>query len=122
MGLWLRDRAFGRRIRGGSATAILETFRVAKLWIGREVSIPALARLEEFARERNIPIEHALRGKSFHWDGADGDFLWPEIEEAAPSPKNNDSLVLRMHYGYETLLLPGDAENRWNAKFYPRIT
>ena len=73
-------------------------------------------------RERNIPIEHALRGESFHWDGADGDFLWPEIEEAAPSPKNNDSLVLRMHYGYETLLLPGDAENRWNAKFYPRIT
>jgi hypothetical protein len=51
MGLWLRDRAFGRRIRGGSATAILENFRVAKLWIGREVPIPALARLEEFARE-----------------------------------------------------------------------
>jgi competence protein ComEC len=98
----------------GGLTAILENFRVAKLWIGREVSIPALARLEELARERKIPIEHALRGKSFRWDGADGDFLWPEVapEEVAPSAKNNDSLVLRIHYGNETFLLPGDAEKQ----------
>jgi len=95
-------------------TAILDNFRFAKLWIGREVSIPALARLEELARKRQIPVEHALRGKSFHWDGADGDFLWPEIisEEVAPSAKNNDSLVLRMHYGNEMFLLPGDAEKQ----------
>jgi len=98
----------------GGLTAILDNFRVAKLWIGREVSIPALARLEELARKRQIPVEHALRGKSFHWDGADGDFLWPEIisEEVAPSAKNNDSLVLRMHYGNEMFLLPGDAEKQ----------
>src|SRR5216684_3032977 len=96
----------------GGLTAILETFRVAKLWIGREVSSPALARLEEQARARKIPIEHELRGKSFRWDGVDGEFLWPEIvpEEVAPSAKNNDSLVLRLHYGSQTLLLPGDAE------------
>src|SRR6266481_742243 len=98
----------------GGLLAILENFRVAKPWIGREVSIPALARLEELARKRQIPVEHALRGKSFHWDGADGDFLWPEIisEEVAPSEKNNDSLVLRMHYGNEMFLLPGDAEKK----------
>jgi competence protein ComEC len=95
-------------------TAILDNFHVAKLWIGREVSIPALARLEEQARVRRIPIEHELRGKSFHWDGVDGEFLWPEIvpEEAAPSAKNNDSLVLRLHYGRQTILLPGDAEKQ----------
>jgi competence protein ComEC len=98
----------------GGLTAILDNFRVAKLWIGREVSIPALARLEELARKRKIPIEHALRGKSFHWDGVDGDFLWPEIasEMVAPSAMNNDSLVLRMQYGNETFLLPGDAEKQ----------
>ncbi len=98
----------------GGLTAILENFHVAKIWIGREVSIPSLARLEELARERKVPIEHALRGKSFRWDGTDGDFLWPEIasEEVAPSAKNNDSLVLRMHYGNETFLLPGDAEKQ----------
>jgi competence protein ComEC len=98
----------------GGLTAILENFHVARLWIGREVSVPALARLEELARKRQIPIEHALRGKSFHWDGVDGDFLWPEIvpEEVAPTAKNNDSLVLRLRYGSQTFLLPGDAEKQ----------
>jgi beta-lactamase superfamily II metal-dependent hydrolase len=36
----------------------------------------------------------------------------PEIapEEVAPSAKNNDSLVLRLHFGGRTILLPEDAE------------
>ena len=98
----------------GGLTAILENFRVGRLWIGREVSIPALARLEELAREQHVPIEHEVRGKTFHWDGVEGDFLWPEIapEEVAPEAKNNDSMVLRLHYGDQTLLLPGDAEKQ----------
>lgn len=98
----------------GGLLAILENFGVARLWIGREVSSAALMKLEELAHERKIPIEHELRGKSFRWDGVDGDFLWPEIapEEVAASAKNNDSLVLRLHYGGQTLLLPGDAEKQ----------
>src|SRR6266478_5129298 len=98
----------------GGLTAILENFRVGRLWIGREVSIAALARLEELAREQQIPIEHELRGKTFQWDGVEGDFLWPEIapEGAAPLAKNNDSMVLRLHYRDQTILLPGDAEKQ----------
>ena len=49
----------------GGLTAILENFQVARLWVGREVSIPALARLEEIPRERKISVEPELRGKSF---------------------------------------------------------
>jgi len=41
----------------GGLAAILDNFRVSKLWIGREVSSLALARLEELARQRKIPIE-----------------------------------------------------------------
>jgi len=48
----------------GGLTAILDNFRVAKLRIGREVSSVDLARLEELARRRKIPIEHELGGKS----------------------------------------------------------
>ncbi len=36
----------------------------------------------------------------------------PASEEVAPSAKNNDSLVLRLHYGSRTMLLPGDAEKQ----------
>ncbi len=98
----------------GGLTAILENFHVGKLWIGREVASPALTQLEELARERRIPVEHELRGKSFSWDGVTGEFLWPEIvpEEVAPSAKNNDSLVLRLRYGSRSILLPGDAEKQ----------
>src|SRR5260370_21399564 len=104
----------------GGVTGILNIFRVAKLWIGREVSVPSLARLEELARQRQIPIEHELRGKSFRWDGVDGDFLWPEIapEEVAPSAKNNDSLVLRLRYCGRTLLLPRDAEKQVQPEIF----
>ncbi len=98
----------------GGLTAILENFRVATLWIGREVASPALANLEKVARERKIPIVHQVRGNAFSWDGVETQFLWPEIspEEAEFAPKNNDSLVLRLKYGERTFMLPGDAEKQ----------
>src|SRR6266446_5240149 len=96
----------------GELTAVFENFRVGKLWIGREVSTAALTQLEDLAREKKIPIEHEVRGKKFSWDGAEGEFLWPESSrgETALSAKNDDSLVLRLRYGNQSLLLPGDAE------------
>ena len=96
----------------GGLTAVLQNFRVGRLWIGREVASPALAKLEDLARVRGIPVEYEVRGKSFAWDGVEGQFFWPETSprDIAPSAKNNDSLVLRLRYGKRTLLLPGDAE------------
>jgi competence protein ComEC len=96
----------------GGLAAILENFRVGKLWIGREVSSLGFHHLEEVARERKIPIERELRGKSFDWDGVSAEFLWPEIGpgEVALAAKNDDSLVLRLRFGDRNILLPGDAE------------
>jgi competence protein ComEC len=98
----------------GGLTAILENFRVGYLWLGREVASSALARLEELAREKKIPVAHEMRGQKFSWDGVDGEFLWPEISagEVAPRAQNNDSLVLRLQYGNRTVLLAGDAEKQ----------
>lgn len=98
----------------GGLNAILENFHVGKLWIGYEVRSSALQHLEDIARQQKIPVEHELRGKSFDWDGASGQFLWPEIgpEEAALTAKNDDSLVVRVHFGNINILLPGDAEKQ----------
>ena len=98
----------------GGLAAILENFHVGKLWIGREVSSPALSKLEQLASDRRIPIEHELRAKSFDWDGVLGEFLWPETESVtvAAEAKNEDSLVLRLQYGSRAFLLPGDAERQ----------
>jgi competence protein ComEC len=98
----------------GGLTAILENFHVGSLWIGREVSSAALARLESFARAKKIPIVHEIRGQKFSLEPAEGEFLWPEIapEKVGAGPKNNDSLVLRLKYGKLSMMLPGDAEKQ----------
>jgi competence protein ComEC len=96
----------------GGLTAILDNFHVGTLWIGREVESQALANLEKLAREKKIAIVHEVHGKPFLWDGVEAQVLWPEIppEEVGPSPKNNDSLVLRLKYKEREMMLPGDAE------------
>jgi len=99
----------------GGLTAVLENFRIGKLWVGREVSSTALARLEGVASNQKIPIERELRGKSFDWDGVKGEFLWPEIErdgQIGQAAKNDDSLVLRLSYRTRSIMLPGDAERQ----------
>jgi len=98
----------------GGLQAVLQNFRVGQLWIGREVSSPALASLEALARNKGIPVEHQLRAMKFAWDGVEGEFLWPQssVQEIASTAKNDDSLVLRLTFGNERLLLPGDAEKQ----------
>jgi competence protein ComEC len=98
----------------GGLTAVLENFRVGRLWVGRETETPALEQLKKIAGERGVRIEHELRGQSFLWDGVQVDFLWPQIfpEEIAPGAKNNDSLVVRLQYKERSVLLPGDAEKQ----------
>jgi competence protein ComEC len=95
----------------GGLLAVLENFRVGELWIGREVSLRKLARLEQVARSRNTIIKHQVRGSVFQWDGVEGQFLWPTLTtDGAAPPNNDDSLVLRLRLGERTMLLPGDAE------------
>jgi competence protein ComEC len=98
----------------GGLRAVLQNFRVGALWTGREVTSSSLARLKQLAREQMIPVVHESRGQSFLWDGVAGEFLWPDIpvSDIAANPANNDSLVLRLHYGDRTMLLPGDAEKQ----------
>jgi len=98
----------------GGLKAVLENFRVVRLWLGRETETPALGQLKQIAERRHIRIEHELRGQSFLWDGVQVDFLWPQIppEEIAPSAKNNDSLVVRLQFKERSVLLPGDAEKQ----------
>lgn len=98
----------------GGMTAVLQNFSVGELWISREALSPALARLETLARERGIVIRTESRGQSFSWDGAEGQFFWPEADSARnPAPAaNDDSLVLRLQYKGASLMLPGDAEKQ----------
>ena len=96
----------------GGLGAVLENFRVGRLWIGREVHSRALAHVEELARNRKIPVEHETTANTFSWDELRGEFLWPEPSSVPPSDgaKNDDSLVLRLRFTDRAMMLPGDAE------------
>jgi competence protein ComEC len=96
----------------GGLAAVLENFRVGRLWIGREVRSLALAKVEQLARDRSVPIDHEAHADSFAWDNVEGKVLWPKVSSEAPSTaaKNDDSLVLRLRYADRAVLLPGDAE------------
>jgi competence protein ComEC len=96
----------------GGLLAILENFRLGQLWIGREVNSSALAKLEQLARDKNIPIEHETHANNFALDNVHGKVFWPETSSGDPSSaaKNDDSLVLRLRHQERAILLPGDAE------------
>ncbi len=98
----------------GGLTAVLQNFKVGTLWVGREVAGTALASLEELANSRGVTVAHEFRGEQFHWDGAEGQVLWPEpaSDAGALPPKNNDSIVMRWEFGSRAFLLPGDAEKQ----------
>jgi competence protein ComEC len=98
----------------GGLTAVLQNFRVGTLMIGREVGGPALAKLEALARDRGVAIVHEVRGEQLHWDGAEGNVLWPEAgtDDLKVAPKNNDSIVMRWELGGTAFMLPGDAEKQ----------
>jgi competence protein ComEC len=93
-------------------TAIFENFPVKTLWIGREVASRQQEQLEALAASKGTRIVHELRGNHFDWDGAQIEFLWPQIvpQEVASSAKNDDSLVFRVTFGQRSFLLAGDAE------------
>ena len=96
----------------GGLTAIFNNFKVRNLWIGREVLSHQQQELERVAVMEGTRVIHELRGEHFEFDGAHGEFLWPQIlpTEIGPSAKNDDSLVFRISFGARSFLLPGDAE------------
>jgi competence protein ComEC len=96
----------------GGLTAIFDNFKVNTLWIGREVASPQQRQLETLAAAHGAQVIHEVRGNHFDFDGAHGDFLWPQIdpEEIALSAKNDGSLVFRVKFRERSFLLPGDAE------------
>jgi competence protein ComEC len=98
----------------GGLNAVLQNFRVGRVWRGKENASPALAHFNPTAGLVHVQIEHELRGQSLLWDGVQVDFPWTDsaANEAANVAKNNDSPVVRLKYSDRTILPPGDAEKQ----------
>jgi competence protein ComEC len=90
--------------------AVLQNFRVAELWVGHDVASANYQRLLQVARDRGTKIVHLEAGNGFAWGDVHGTVLWPNIDSEVRSATNDDSLVLRVQYGSQSLLLAGDIE------------
>lgn len=94
----------------GGLPAVLQNFRVRELWVGRDIEIEAYRHLLAVARERGVLVRHLERGDSFRRDEISGSILSPEDLNDSPVVKNDDSLVMRLTDGSESMLLAGDIE------------
>jgi competence protein ComEC len=83
---------------------------VGELWVGRDIESSAFRALLRVASERKIRVVHKKRGDEMRWASIRMRVLWPEDDDSKRSADNNDSLVLRLETGQESLLLTGDIE------------
>ncbi|MDR3699065.1 MAG: ComEC/Rec2 family competence protein [Candidatus Sulfopaludibacter sp.] len=97
----------------GGLPALVSDFRPKELWTGPIPESPTWHEVRERAarnRSRIVPLTVPSR---FAFGGAEIQVLAP-LPDYVPgdTPKNNDSLVLRVRYGRHSFLLCGDAERQ----------
>jgi competence protein ComEC len=95
----------------GGLPALVADFHPRELWTGATPDSPSWRRLREEAVRQGVKVVPMGGPAHFDFGRASIDVLAP-LEDYVPNdtPKNNDSLVLRIRYGNRSLLLSGDVE------------
>jgi competence protein ComEC len=97
----------------GGLFAILESFHVTELWTGVTPECPEWDALLRKAIERHVKIVPLEQGRRFDYGGAQFEVLAPTPGYVpASTPRNNDSLVLRLTFGQRSAILSGDMERQ----------
>jgi competence protein ComEC len=97
----------------GGMSAVLRNFRPRELWTGATQDSPEWRRVRETAERLHITIRQMRRGAPFAFGGATLQVLAPGPDyRADTTPKNDDSLVMRIRFGSTSFLLTGDMEKR----------
>jgi competence protein ComEC len=91
--------------------ALIENFHPAQLWTGATAPSEAWREVEAKARAQKVSIVELRSGRSFDFGGAHIEIISPPTDYVpGESPKNNDSLGMRISYGERAILLTGDME------------
>ena len=92
-------------------SAVVDQFSVGSFHRGPGPPSPAYEKLLAKAQARGIPVHTHQAGERFRVGEVEGEVLWPSSEyRPGSTPANNDSLVLRLCWEKECVLLPGDIE------------
>jgi competence protein ComEC len=97
----------------GGMTSVIANFHPRELWVGLIPHTPALTRLLQLARERNVNVTALRAGDTFGFGGAQIRILAPP-SDAAPGAqvRNLDSMAMTIAMGKTAVLLEGDAEKK----------
>ena len=95
----------------GGMPAVLADLRPRELWVGVDPRSPLYDALLGEAHRLGIMVRHVHAGDEIAWGAVRISVLAPAVGYSnTGSPKNDDSVVLRMDYGKASALLEGDAE------------
>jgi len=93
--------------------ALMADFHPAELWTGATPQSPEWQAVRDAAARNGTRVVAMEAPRRFAFGGTEIEVLAPEPGyEPGTTPKNNDSLVLKIHYGRHTFLLCGDAERQ----------
>jgi len=94
-------------------TAVLRNFHVKELWTGATPDSPQWDALREQAMRNGVKIVAMQQGRHFNYGGVAVEVLAPAADYVtAATPKNNDSLAMRLSLGNSSFLLTGDIERK----------
>lgn len=97
----------------GGMSAVLRNFHPRELWTGATQDSPEWRTIREAAERLHITIRPMQRGAPFAFGGATIQVLAPGPDyQPETTPKNDDSLVMRIRFGSTTFLLTGDMEKK----------
>jgi competence protein ComEC len=95
----------------GGLPAIEDDFHPKQLWTGATPDSPTWRRLQGKAVKSGARIIPLYGPQKFPFGGAEIEILAPLLDYVAgDTPKNDDSLVMRIRYGARSFLLCGDVE------------
>ena len=91
--------------------AVIENFHPAELWTGVTPTSEVWSEVQGQAHAQQVKIVPMEAGRSFPFGGTRIEILSPPSDYIPDdTPKNNDSLVMRITYGRRSFLLTGDME------------
>jgi competence protein ComEC len=95
----------------GGLRAVLANFHPNQLWIGAAPQCDEWKHIRELAHEFNVQVVPMQQGNGFAYGGAQINVLAPAIDyQPSDTPRNNDSLVMRVSWRKVSFLLTGDME------------
>jgi competence protein ComEC len=95
----------------GGLRAVLANFHPRQLWVGATPDCPEWREVCKMAHEFGVEVLRMQQGNGFEFGGARIDVTAPVLDyQPSETPKNDDSLAMRVSWRKTSFLLTGDME------------